>query len=205
MKYPLYIGYVVVLGMVLGYGQYISQSTLDDVGVSLLMEPSQYSNEASAAFVNLQPTLIYNKPATEKIQRFENLLKGREDVKEALVKGKKVYYNYNFTNLDQEVDNEVLFVLGIEEKKKLLIYTITLDRKLGEFPIMNGAVVENSFQRNWRKILLYDQMGSYQVYGFDGEGYKAILESEENVMNFFEISGNAYFTNLNERQVLLIK
>lgn len=158
----------------------------EDLSVEISVDKAAQTKTAYFAYVT---------PATKRLILLEDFLK--DYVEKAQIKA-KVSYLYNFADLNQDGENEVLVSLlinGASSGDLRLIIASDYKTLLGELSCKGPLIVTDQMQDEWSIIASYEDEGVYKTAVLNNQRYLWRSMSKENVIQYTEISGTAYLSD----------
>lgn len=137
----------------------------------------------------------YATPATKRLVMLEDFLKNYLTQTQNKA---KVAYLYNFADLNQDGENEILVSLlinGAATGDLRLVVASDYKTLIGELPCKGPLVVTNQRRGDWSILATYGGDGVYKTAVFSDKRYQWLQMSKENVIQYTEISGTAYLSD----------
>lgn len=133
-----------------------------------------------------------------------------EDAIKALLnlEGSKAYY-YNFADLNGDRNHEVLIFVRQQDNLagKLFILSSDFKTSLGMIHAKGPLIVlkKESAEQKWSDLAIYKEKGQYLRYNFVDNNYQLTDNSKENVIEFNELNGVGYLSDVNDKNGFIIQ
>lgn len=156
---------------------------------------------------SLKPKVLYRASAEKRLDILEEQL-----IKDFNIAGTQTYYYYNFADLNDDQSNELLVYLkrmsqdnGAILSQQLIIYDTAYKQLLLSTEISTPIVILNQRHNGWLDLAVYESNGQYRRISMSEKGYVLGEKSNENVINFDELDGVCYLSNIKNENGFLIK
>lgn len=159
---------------------------------------------ANATSEKIEPSDFYyvesgNKPLAQVEDAIKALLN---------LEGSKAYY-YNFADLNGDRNHEVLIFVRQQDNLagKLFILSSDFKTSLGMIPAEGPLIVlkKESAEQKWSDLAIYKEKGQYLRYDFVDNNYQLTDNSKENVIEFNELNGVGYLSDVNDKNGFIIQ
>lgn len=156
---------------------------------------------------SLKPKVLYRASAEKRLDILEEQL-----IKDFNIEGTQTYYYYNFADLNDDQSNELLVYLKRMSQdndailsQQLIIYDTAYKQLLLSTEISTPIVILNQRHNGWLDLAVYESNGQYRRISMSEKGYVLGEKSNENVINFDELDGVCYLSNIKNENGFLIK
>ncbi len=147
---------------------------------------------------DIKPKVLYRASAEKRMDLLEKQL--ATDFK---IEGAQAFYCYNFVDLNNDQSNEILVFLRLQSSdgatvisQQFTIYDSTYKQIFLSSEIIAPIVILNQKHNNWLDLAVYESKGHYRRIIMGKEGYELGEKSNENVINFDELEGVCYLSNV---------